>query len=177
MGLVTDSLVAVGVDTHPVPDSELDLMAIEHRHLLFLGERDRIALAGIFLMCVAMKDRLVVGRLDDQFWLEQPCSVSELLGFLLAVDEEQRDAPELVPFPDQPLDLNLREFGVGRPVQSPDLERNRLRNRLSLDPFPDQLLVAALGCEGFAPVPVIMPPSSRDLEGLRFQAETEGHAE
>ena len=166
MSLVADALGAVGVETHPVPDAELDLMAIEHRHLLLFGERDRIALAGIFLVSVAMKDRLVVGRLDDEFGLEQPGGVSELLGLLLTVDEEQRDAPERVPFPDQPLDLDLRELGVRRPVESADLERDRLGDSLALGSLPDQLLVAALGREGLAAIPVIVAPPSRDLKSL-----------
>src|SRR5208283_191169 len=150
---------------------------IEHRHLLLFGERDRIALAWIFLMRMAVKDRLVVRRLDYQFGLEQPCGVSQLLGLLLAVDEEQRDAPEVVPLADEALNLYLWELPIRSPVQPPDLQRDRCGDSLSLGTLPDQLLVAALGREGFAPIPVVVPPSSRDLEGLRFKADAERHPE
>ena len=65
-------------------DAELDVMAIEHRHLLLLGERDRVGLAGVFLVGVALEDRPLVGRLDDQFGLEQPGRVPQLLRLVLA---------------------------------------------------------------------------------------------
>ena len=116
MGLVADALGAVGVEADAVADAELDVMAIEHRHLLLLGERHRVGLAGVFLVGVALEDRPVVGRLDDQLGLEQPGRVPQLLRLGLPVDEEQGDAPEVVPLADEP--LHLRPGGTRRRASS-----------------------------------------------------------
>ncbi len=71
---------ALGVDADAVADAELDLMAVEHRHFLLFGERrpDRSCRG---LVCVGWlwKIGLAVGRLDDQFGLEEPGRVPQLL--------------------------------------------------------------------------------------------------
>ncbi len=158
-------------------DAELDVVAIKHRHLLLLGEVHRIALARVFLLRATVKDGFLAGRLYDQFGLKDSGRVSQFLGLLLAVDEEEGDAPEVVSLADEALNLDLWELPIRGPVQPPGLQRDRLGDSLSLGSLPDQLLVAALGREGFAPIPVIVPPSSRDLEGLRFKADAERHPE
>ena len=94
-------------------DAELDVMAIEHRHLLLLGEGHGIALARVFLLRATVKDGFLAGRLDDQFGLEDPGRVAQFLGLLLAVDEEEGDAPEVVPLADEALNLDLWELRIG----------------------------------------------------------------
>ena len=177
VGLVADALGTVGVEAHPMADAELDLMAVEHRHLLLLGEGHQVGLAGGLLARMALEDRPVVGGLDDQFGLEQPGAVPQLLRLGLTVDEEQRHAPEVLPFADQSLHLNRGKFGVRGPVDLAGLQRDRLGDGLPLRPLPDDLLFAAQGCQMFAPVPVVVAPSGGDLEVLGVQRNAEGHPE
>ena len=73
--------------------------------------------------------------------------------------------------------MDLWELPIRGPVQPPDLQRDRFGDSLSLGSLPDQLLVAALGREGFAPIPVVVAPAGRDLEGLRFKADADRHPE
>ena len=176
-GLVADARGAVGVEAHAMADAELDAVAVEHGHLLLLGEGERVGLAGGLLVGMALEDRPVVRGLDDQLGLEQPGGVPQLLRLGLAVDEEQGDAPEVVPLPDQPLHLDLGELGVGGPVQTARRQRDRLGDGRALGPLPDDLLVAAGSREVLAAVPVVVAPAGVELEGLGVQADAEGHPE
>ena len=174
---VTDAFGTLGVDTDAVADAELDLMAVQHRHFLLFGERDRIALAGVALLRPAVENRLAVRRLHAQFGLEEPSRVAQLLRLRLAVDQEERDRPEVVALAEEPLHLDFGKLRVGRPVQPAHLQRDRLRDASAWAPLPDHFLVALGRHERGAAVAVIVAPAGGELQFLGVQIDAERHPE
>src|SRR5262249_7718650 len=134
------------MNTDIVTDAELDLVAIKHRQLTLFCVNDRIALARLAMRRVRMKDRLPVGRLHDQLWLEEPRRVAQLLRLVLPVDQKQRHRPEMVAAADDALHFNFVKFAVGNPSDLAGLQRDWFRNAFALAALPDQPPGAGFGC-------------------------------
>ena len=62
-------------------------------------ESDSIALGRVFVLRTTVKEGFRTGQFPDQFGLKDQGRVAEFLGLPLAVDEEEGNAPEVVPLP------------------------------------------------------------------------------
>ena len=81
-------------------DGELDLIAIQHRQRLVLRLHSGIGAFEVDGGEPLLKHRGIIYACDQKLRLEDPCGVAQLLRFLLAVDQKQRDAPVVVAFAD-----------------------------------------------------------------------------
>ena len=178
-GLVADALGAVGVDADAVADAELDVMAVEHRHLLLLGERDRVGLAGVFPVGVALEDRPCGRgtRRTSSGWNSHAVSRS-FFGSACPLTRNRVTLQKWSRLRTSPCTWTWGNSASGVQLSRPAVRRDRLGDGLPLGSASRRPSSRRPGVvRVLAAVPVVVAPAGGDLEGLGVQPDAEGHPE
>lgn len=101
------------VDADSMAHRELHLVAVQHRHRPVFLICHGVGVAHLPSDRAPVDDRRSIRGLHDQLRLEQPVGISPTLRLFLAVHQEERDAPVVVPLAHEALDDHLRDFRIG----------------------------------------------------------------